>query len=273
MAAALFSQEPFKSRRTDFNVWGLCPPSPQSGISRPSTGVHIASPVGATYDVFGSERYVLTMDNRAFRTIAASAPYEFATILVNGATYGGGGMYGVFSTVAVDNDWANYLFVHEFGHHFAGLADEYYTSPVAYEAPAAIVEPWEPNVTALLKPDALKWRDLVTPGTPIPTPWPKTEFETFQRDLQQRRARLRADRRPESEMSALFREEMAFETKLFASSPHASATGAFQGANYDAKAFYRPSIDCIMFTRNTVPFCPVCRRAIGQVIDFVATAR
>ena len=267
MAAALFSVEPYKSRRSDFNVWGLCPPSPQSGISRPSTGVHIATPVGTTYDVFGSERYVLTMDNRSFRTIAANAPYEFATILVNSSTYGGGGLYNIYSTVAVDNDWANYLFVHEFGHHFAALADEYYTSPVAYQTPATIIEPWEPNVTALLDANNLKWKDLATPGVPVPTPWPKAEFETYSRQLQARRAKLRADRRPESEMSALFREEQVFDSTLFAKAPHAKSIGAFQGANYDANAFYRPAIDCIMFTRDNAPFCPVCSRTIEQVID------
>jgi hypothetical protein len=268
MTDALFAVEPYRSRRKDFNVWAICPPSPASGISRPSTGVHIASPVGATYDVFGSERYVLTMDNRAFRTIASWAPYEFATIMVNNETYGGGGLYNIYSTVSVDNDWALYLFIHEFGHHFAGLADEYFTSPVAYEPPTKIIEPWEPNVTALLDRRNLKWREFATPGVPIPTPWPKEEFERYSRALQQRRAKLRADRRPESEMSALFREEMAFDSTLFASAKHARDIGAFQGANYDAKAFYRPAIDCIMFTRDNVPFCPVCRHTIDNVIDF-----
>ena len=267
MAGSLFAVEPYKSRRSDFNVWGLCPPSPKSGISRPSTGVHIATPVGTTYDFFGSERYVLTNDNRAFRTIASNAPYEFVTILVNSKTYGGGGMYNLFATAAVDNDWADYLFVHEFGHHFAALADEYYTSPVAYQSPTVIIEPWEPNVTALLDKSELKWKDLATSGAPIPTPWPKEQFETYSRALQARRAKLRRDRRPESEMSALFREERAFDSTLFASAPHAKTIGAFQGANYDAKAYYRPAIDCIMFTRDNVPFCPVCRRAIRQVID------
>ena len=270
MSEALLAVEPYKSRRKDFNVWGICPPSPASGISRPSTGTHIASPVGATYDVFGSERYVLTMDNRAFRTIASWAPYEFATILVNSNTYGGGGLYNIYSTVAVDNDWAFYLFVHEFGHHFAALADEYYTSPVAYQAPATVIEPWEPNVTALLDRNNLKWAKLATRNVPIPTPWPKEQFETYSRALQQRRAKLRADRRPESEMSALFREEMAFDSTLFASAKHGRDIGAFQGANYDAVAFYRPAIDCIMFTRDNVPFCPVCRHAIEEVIDFYA---
>jgi hypothetical protein len=69
-------------------------------------------------------------------------------------------------------------------------------------------------------------------------------------------------------MSALFREEKAFDSTLFASAPHAKSVGAFQGANYDANVFYRPAIDCIMFTRDNVPFCPVCRRTIEQVIDF-----
>ena len=270
MATALFSVEPYKSRRADFNVWGLCPPSLQSGISRPSSGIHIASPVGATYDVFGSERYVLTMDNKAFRTIASNAPYEFVTILVNSATYGGGGLYNIYSTAAVDNQWANYLFIHEFGHHFAALADEYFTSPVAYQPPTTVIEPWEPNVTALLDPKELKWKDLITPAAPIPTPWPKERFEAYSREIQARRAKLRADRRPESEMSALFREELAFDSALVAAAPQSKTIGAFQGANYDANAFYRPAIDCIMFTRDNVPFCPVCRRAIQQVIDFHA---
>ena len=75
------------------------------------------TPVGTTYDIFGSERYVLTYQNRAFRDIAAWAPYEFVTILVNSATYGGGGLYNVYSTAAVDSAWAEYLFVHEFAHH------------------------------------------------------------------------------------------------------------------------------------------------------------
>ncbi len=265
---ALFRHEPFSTRRTDFNVWGLCPPAPQSGVARPSTGVYRRSPVGATYDAFGSERYVLTFDNRALRDIAAWAPYEFVTILVNSDTYGGGGIFNTFSTVAARSDWAEYLFVHEFGHHFAGLADEYYTSPVAYSPATPVIEPWEANVTALADPRALKWRTLVSPGTPIPTPWPKSAFETAQRDFQARRKLIREQRRPEMEMSALFREEQAHATGLLGA--YANRVGAFQGANYDAQAYYRPQADCVMFTRDEVPFCRVCRAALEQVIDLYA---
>ena len=266
----LFAHEPFKHRRDDFNIWGICPPAEQSGISRPSTGVHRRSPVGATYDAFGSERYVLTFDNRAWRDIASWAPYELVEILANGETYGGGGIYNLYATVAVDSDWAPYIFIHEFGHHFAGLADEYYTSPVAYEAPKKVTEPWEPNATAHLDgPDGsgLKWADLVTPGAPIPTPWPKEAFEAREKEIQARRKQIRAENRPESVMSALFREEQAFTTGLFAGAEHVHAVGAFQGANYDAQAFYRPQIDCVMFSRDEVPFCAVCQRALERVID------
>lgn len=262
----LFATAPFKERRRDFNVWGLVPPAAESGISRPSTGVHRASPIGATYDAFGSERYVLTFHNRAMREAAAHAPYEFIEIITNSRTYGGGGIFNLYSTVAADSDQAPYVFVHEFAHHFAALADEYYTSPVAY-APAAgdRVEPWEPNVTALLDKATLKWRDLVEPATPLPTPWQKQEFEQASRAYQERRAKIRAANRPEDEMEALFREGRTFEERLFAREKHAGKVGAFEGANYEAAGYYRPEVDCIMFTRSAA-FCAVCRRAIETII-------
>src|SRR5260221_2002041 len=134
LTAVLFSTSPFKEHASDFNVWGLCPPANESGISRPSTGVYRDSL--ATYDAFGSERYVLSFDNRALRKVAQFAPYEFVEILTNNRTYGGGGIFNLYSTVAVYKAFANYVFVHQLGHHFAGLADEYYTSSVAY-APSA----------------------------------------------------------------------------------------------------------------------------------------
>jgi hypothetical protein len=269
MTEVLFATSPFKERRRDFNVWALCPPASESGVSRPSTGIYRDSPVGATYDAFGSERYVLTFDNRALRRVAAFAPYEFIEILVNNRTYGGGGIHNLYSTVATDNAWGNYVFVHEFGHHFAGLADEYYTSSVAYASAAERTEPWEPNVTALLDPAALKWKDLVAADTPLPTPWGKEAFETYSNEIQRRRRQIRAERKPEEVMEALFREELEHEGHLFAQEKYKGRVGAFEGANYEAKGFYRPEVDCIMFTR-TDRFCAVCRRAIERVIDMYA---
>jgi hypothetical protein len=262
----LFATSPFKEQRSSFNVWALCPPAAESGISRPSTGVHKRSPVGATYDAFGSERYVLTFDNRAFRTAASFAPYEFVEILVNDKTYGGGGIFGQFSTVAADSMWSAYVFIHEFGHHFAALADEYFTSSVAYAPSADRTEPWEPNVTALLDPQALKWKDLVTADTPVPTHWDKDAFTQYSLAIQKRRADIRRQRRPESEMDALFLEEKQHVTRMLTAEKFYGKVGAFEGANYAASGYYRPQLDCIMFTRDDVPFCAVCRRAIARVI-------
>jgi hypothetical protein len=269
----LFATSPFRERRNDFNVWGLCPPSEESGVSRPSTGIHRWSRVGATYDAFGSERYVLTFENRSFREVASFAPYEFVEILTNSRTYGGGGIFNLYSTVAADSLWSPYVFVHEFGHHFAGLADEYYTSDVAYETGGEKVEPWEPNATALLDPANLKWKDLVSSGTPVPTPWTKEEFEKESRETQKIRRKIRAENRPEDEMDRLFTEQKARETKLLGSDQYSGKVGAFEGALYEAKGYYRPQEDCIMFSRDDVGFCAVCRRAISIVIDLYSRGR
>jgi hypothetical protein len=264
MTEILFSQSPFKEHRQDFNVWGLCPPAARSGVSRPSTGRHLRSPLGTSYDAFGSERYILTQENRTLRDVASFAPYEFMEILVNGETYGGAGIFGLYSTVAVDNLYAPYVFVHEFGHHFAGLADEYYTSDVAYATGKERLEPWEPNATANpLKP---KWAALLSPGVPLPTPWQKQAFEEESARIQARRRKLRADNRPEAEMNALFEEERILETRLLGQDAHSGKVGAFEGANYEAKGFFRAQEDCVMFTRDRVPFCAACQQAIKLVI-------
>ena len=150
---ALFAQEPFRSRRGDFNVRAMDIASAASGVNRPNAGVFRRTPLSAEYNIFDSERYVLTLDNRTLRDTASAAPYEFIEILVNERTYGGGGIFNDQATASVDSAFSEYVFVHEFGHHFAALADEYYTSDVAYDTSAAPkLEPWEPNVTALLDP-------------------------------------------------------------------------------------------------------------------------
>ena len=262
----LFRTSPFSERRTDFNVWALAPPASQSGVSRPSTGVYRDSPVGASYDAFRSERYVLTYSNSEWRRIASSAPYDFVEILTNSDTYGGGGIYGLFSTAAANSEWAGYLFIHEFAHHFAGLADEYYTSSVAYEAPDVIREPYEPNVTALLDPDNLKWKHLVEADTPLPTPWPKSEYEDHSLAYQERRARMRAEDVSEAEMNELFSSNQRIVEGMFSAAPRSDTVGAFEGANYLASGYYRSEMNCIMFTR-TEDFCQVCAEAIEAVID------
>ncbi len=271
MAQALFAEEPFKSRQSDFNIWAVDTPSGESGVSRPHAGVFRRSALTAHYSSFDSERYLLSYDNRTLRETASAAPYEYMVILVNERTYGGGGIYLWQATAAVDSSFADYLFVHEFGHHFASLADEYYTSSVAYDVSQPItVEPYEPNITALLPGDPLKWADLTDDATPIPTPWEKEAYEAFSIAYQKKRGEMRKQKAPEEDMEALFEEIRTHNTKLLGNMKWSKKVGAFEGGGYRAKGLYRPEADCMMFTRDKVGFCAVCRKAIEEVIDLYA---
>lgn len=268
LVEALFAVEPFKSRRADFNVRGLDLPSDEPGVNRPHVKQFRRTPLSVEYNIFDSERYVLTYDNRALRDAAAAAPYEFIEILANEKQYGGGGIFNLQATAAADTGFAEYVFIHEFGHHFAGLADEYYTSDVAYETGGSEhPEPWEPNVTALHDPMKLKWRELADPGTPLPTPWDKDAYEAKSREYRAKRRDLLAKGAAESAVDALFKDQMASEMPLLRSMKYSGKVGAFEGASYEAKGLYRPEADCIMFTRDPVGFCRVCRRAISRIVD------
>jgi len=266
LTAALFAREPWRSRRGDVNVWGLCPPADQPGVSRPSTGQHRRSRVGMTYDAFRAERYLLAFDNRSLRDVASNAPYDALALVANAETYGGGGIFGLFATVAAGSRWAEYTFVHELGHSVAGLADEYFTSDPVYTPAAERPEVWEPNVTA--DPKAQKWADLVDPKLARPSPWPREQFTKEALAVQGLRKAIRARNGPEAEMDALFSSQRQAETALL--SPFNGPVGAFEGANYEATGYYRPQADCVMFTRDEVPFCKVCQRALSRVIDLYA---
>jgi hypothetical protein len=268
MTGHLFDHEPFASRKDDFNVWAVDAPSQESGVSRPRSGMFRDSPLGASYNSLDSERYVLTLDDRSWRDVAAAAPYDSVIILVNSEKYGGGGIYGLYATAAVDSGFAAYLMVHEFGHSFAGLGDEYFTSDVAYENfQGEMTEPWEANITALNDPETLKWRDLVEEATPLPTPWEKASYEEASREIQGRRRELRKAGASEKEVEKLFVEEQKEMTARLGGERFAGKIGAFEGASYQAQGLYRPAADCIMFTRDEVGFCDVCGRAIEKVIS------
>jgi hypothetical protein len=260
---------PFAERRADLNIRAICPAAPASGVSRPSAGLHRATLFGSTFDAFGTARYALSFDNRAIRTAASFAPYELLAIVMNESAYGNGGIFGQYASVSVDHPNAISVFVHEFGHHVAGLGDEYYfNASVAYEAPRERVEPWEPNITALLDPAHLKWRDLVAAETPLPTPWPKGEYERSIREGGDAARRLRAEGRPDAEIEAARTMARAATEAALDGGPHAAAVGAFEGAAYQEKGYYRPQQRCLMI--NGPRFCAVCRRAIDRVLNLYA---
>lgn len=263
----LMNAEPYKSRKSDFNIRAVETPSQISGVSRPHPGIFKRTPLSVEFSIFDSERYALSYDNRTIRDVASAVPYDFMIILMNERTYGGGGIYRLYGTVSADNQFSDYIVVHELGHHIAGLGDEYYTSSVSYEMdPHVTVEPWELNITALLDKKNLKWKHLVSKGTPLTTPWDKEKFETFGHKIREERQRLRSEKADEKELEALFTHQRETEQKMFKKMKYRNQVGAFEGAMYMAKGLYRSSVDCIMFTRS-LEFCPVCRNALNLVID------
>ena len=112
----------------------------------------------------------------------------------------------------------------------------------------------------------LKWKDLVKPGTPLPTPWNKNEYDRFSISIQKERQRLRKAKAKEEELEKLFQRERKIGNQMISRMKYANQVGAFEGAGYLAKGLYRSSINCIMFTRD-LKFCPVCQRSISRVID------
>jgi hypothetical protein len=265
-AEALCKIEPFASRKTDFNIRGVETPSPTSGVHHPHQDSHARSALSVRGGAFDSQRYALGFDNKKIRDAASAVPYDFTVILMNDTIYGGGGIYQLYITAAADNAFSDYVFVHEFGHHFACLADEYYTSSVAYELPSVLTEPYELNVTIQTEKDKIKWGELISDKTPLPTPWGKEAFDRHSRKIQTKRNALRNAKAPENVLEALFQIQLEWEEDHLANLPHAGKTGLYEGAMYQATGVYRSAPGCIMHIRTDY-FCPACQRAINLVID------
>lgn len=241
IAKIFFNQEPYKSYKNSFNVYGVFKPSQESGMDEPTHGIYKNTAVGAAFNALGLYRYMLTEENRAIRDIAAHVPYDAIIIMVNTKRYGGGGIYNTYCVFSLEEEWSGYLLLHEFGHSFAGLGDEYYASQVAYnEFYPQGLEPTEPNITALLDPKNLKWKHLVTKGLKIPTPWEKEKYD--QMDDAGKKAHL-------------------------AKKEYQGKVGAFEGAGYSSNGLYRPMVNCMMFSMANIPYCKVCEAAIIKVIQ------
>ncbi len=263
----LFSYQPFKKHKNDFNVRAMEVISDDSGIDKPDQNVWKHTALGTMYNTFGSARYVLTEENRAMRDIADTAPYDFITILVNDNRYGGGGIFNLYTTcftkpAKTGQEWEmDYVYVHEFGHCFGGLGDEYYSSQVSYiDFYPKGVEPWEPNVTRTNTKDNLKWRNVTLLDTPVPTPWQKAKYDSIE-TLRGKLDRLASDYYEK-------REGLMKSANDILQDPHwIGIVGAFEGSGYTSKNMYRPAIDCKMFALNPVDFDPVCAAAIERMIE------
>lgn len=169
-AGYLFNASPYKENKNKFNIWGIEAPSMQSGTDIPAENIWKNTIVNSQFYMFDLDRYLMTKDNKTLRHIASNVPYDQIFILVNTDMYGGGSIYNHYSVCISDNKFSEYIFTHEFGHGFAGLGDEYYTSDVAYnEFYPLNVEPLDPNLTTLVNFES-KWKDMLNENTPVPTP-------------------------------------------------------------------------------------------------------
>lgn len=165
----LFSMEPYKSHRDDFNVWLIESVSEEGGVDKPQFGEWRNTAFNSGFDTFYEDRYLTIQDHRKIGDVYSGAPFDAIFVIANETKYGGGGIFYSYAMGTADNELSNEVFIHEFGHSFAGLGDEYYKSPVAYEGYYPLdVEPWEPNITTLVDFES-KWADMVDESTPVPT--------------------------------------------------------------------------------------------------------
>lgn len=166
---ALFAHEPFKSRRKCFNIVAVESESKESGTSEPSKGIWKNTALHSHFDTFYSNRYLTTLNLKELHDWLAGIPYEHIIILTNTDEYGGGGILNSYVLSMTHHKQFKPVVVHEFGHSFGGLGDEYAYEQEQIPMYPHDVEPWEPNITTL-KDFHGKWENLIKPGTPVPTP-------------------------------------------------------------------------------------------------------
>ena len=230
---AILAHEPFGQYKDRFNFVAVALPSEDSGVSVPGEGEWKKTALGSHFNTFYMDRYLTTLRLKQMHDKLCGIPYEHIVILANTDTYGGGGIYNSYTLTTAGHRAFKPVVVHEFGHSFAGLADEYYYDDqfVEYYYPES--EPWEQNITTLYDFDS-KWKDMIPEGIAIPTA--PHDFNAWE--------------------------------KCRAGASMADFVGVYEGAGYQSKGVYRPYVDCRMHTNKAETFCPVCQRAIARLIEF-----
>lgn len=236
---ALFAHEPFSSMKSRFNVVAVAAESPEGGPSVPHQRLWRRTPAGTHYDTFYSERYLMTQEMHRLYDLLSGVPFEHVIVLANSDTYGGGGIYNQLTVTTSDHQTFSQVLVHEFGHSYGGLGDEYYYDETVEIMYPADTEPWEPNLTTLVDFPS-KWADMVPKGTPVPTPPVALPDHRNIRTDKERRQLNEVTRR----------------------------VGVFEGGGNQSKGVYRPAQECRMKINEVEDFCPVCSRAIVRITDF-----
>ena len=219
---SILAHAPFKQYADRFNFVAVAAESADSDVSIPKEGIWRNTALSSHFSTFYSDRYLTTLHQRDLHNLLAGIPYEHIIILANTYTYGGGGIFNAYTLTTTHHAAFRPVVVHEFGHSFAGLADEYYYDDQYENFYSSDVEPWEQNLTTLCH-FADKWQDMLPKNTPIPTP---------------------------------------------ANPKKPNRIGVYEGGGYMSKGVYRGYQDCRMKTNECKEFCPVCQRAISNLIKF-----
>lgn len=226
---AILAHAPFDRYADRFNFVAVALPSRDSGVSVPGNGEWKNTALGSHFNTFYMDRYLTTLRLRQMHDKLCGIPYEHIVILANTDTYGGGGIFNSYTLTTAGHAAFRPVVVHEFGHSFAGLADEYFYDDMYVEYYYPEIEPWEQNISTLADFDS-KWKDMLPEGCRVPTP--PVEGDIWDRAVMN------------------------------------SVIGVYEGGGYQSKGVYRPYPDCRMKTNAAKAFCPVCQRAISRVIEF-----
>ena len=230
---AILAHEPFSTMSDRFNFVAVALPSDESGVSVPGEGMWKETALGSHFNTFYMDRYLTTLRLKKLHDSLSGIPYEHVVILANTDTYGGGGIYNSYTLTTAHHPAFEPVVVHEFGHSFAGLADEYYYDDQFVEYYYPDCEPWEQNITTLYDFRS-KWDDMLPKVISVPT-------APYNGDLWK---------------------------DISEGKDPMSVVGVYEGAGYQSKGVYRPFPDCRMKTNAADAFCPVCQRAIARIIEF-----
>ena len=231
--AAILAHAPFDTYRERFNFVAVALPSEDSGVSVPGEGLWKKTALGSHFNTFYMDRYLTTLRLSNMHDKLCGIPYEHIVILANTDTYGGGGIYNSYTLTTAHHPSFEPVVVHEFGHSFGALADEYYYDDQFVEYYYPDCEPWEQNITTLYDFGS-KWDDMLPERVSIPTnPIEGNIWRAFHEGTDPQ-----------------------------------SIIGVYEGAGYQSKGVYRPFPDCRMKTNAAEGFCPVCQRALARIIEF-----
>lgn len=269
---AILSHDPFGQYKDRFNFVAVGLESKDSGISEPGKGEWKNTALGSHFSTFYMDRYLTTLRLKNLHDSLAGIPYEHIIILANTDTYGGGGIYNSYTLTTAHHPSFAPVVVHEFGHSFAGLADEYYYDDQFVEYYYPDCEPWEQNITTLYDFES-KWDSQLPRTVAIPTPVP--DPDTFvQKHPKKSAGQKSGDDSQNADVNDARAEAARRAAALYAliwdesGNGKSEFVGVYEGAGYQSKGVYRPYPDCRMKTNSPKAFCPVCQSAITRLVEF-----